>query len=81
MQQIKTDIRAFLDKDLGIDVDDLDDDSPLFSSGRIDSMSLIELFAFIESDLGVPVGLSDLSMENFDSIQAIAGYVAQRREG
>lgn len=77
--QIKTDIRSFLDQDLGLDVEDLADDAPLFSSGRIDSMSLIELFAFIESDLGVPVGLADLSMEHFDSIEAIAGYVTSRR--
>jgi acyl carrier protein len=79
IEQTKIEIRRFLGQDLGLDVGDLADDAALFSSGRVDSMSLIELFAFIESDLGVPVGLSDLSMDNFDSIEAIAGYVVERR--
>ena len=61
-------IMEYLRSDLAIEVDDLDGETPLFSSGIIDSFALISLMTFIESEGGVRIAPSDVNLANFDSI-------------
>ncbi|MEM1126997.1 MAG: acyl carrier protein [Bacteroidota bacterium] len=55
-------------------------DENLLLSGRLDSIGVISLVAFIESDLGVTVPPEDVIIDHFISIEAMVAYLAQRED-
>jgi acyl carrier protein len=54
---------------------DLGDDDSLFERGIIDSSGVLDLVAFIEERFAIQVRDSDLSAENFDSIQTLTTFI------
>jgi acyl carrier protein len=54
------------------------DEDSLMDSGAIDSLRLMDLVMRLEALYGITVNQDDLIPENFDSIEGIARYVAQR---
>lgn len=73
-------ILQFMGEELGIETAALSTDSPLFSSGVIDSFSLVTLLAHIEQTCGFQISPADVNLDNFDSIDRIISYV-QRAVG
>lgn len=65
---------SFMRSELGIDTD-IDAETELFSSGLLDSVSMVNLIGFIEEKARVTVQPADVTLENFDSIQRIVDYV------
>jgi acyl carrier protein len=59
----------------------LDDKDPLLESGVIDSLGVLDLVAFIETEFKVTVDDEELTPENFQSIARIAAYVEKKRNG
>ncbi|PYT13658.1 MAG: acyl carrier protein [Acidobacteria bacterium] len=53
-------------------------ETDLFESGALDSMGFVELLAQIEREFGVQVALGEIEMDNFRSIDRIAGFIAAR---
>jgi len=49
----------------------LKDDEPLFESGIIDSLGLIKLIAFIEENFNVSIDMSEIMIENFNTLNDI----------
>ena len=68
--------RLFAER-LNLDVPSAETD--LFESGALDSMGFVELLAQLEGEFGIDVALGDISMDNFRSIERIAGFVEARR--
>ncbi len=66
----------FVEGKLGVDVADVDEDTPLFSSGRIDSASMVDLIVFVESEGNVKFGPDDITLDHLDSIGSILRFVA-----
>lgn len=60
--------------------DDLDDETDLIERGLIDSRSMLELIAFIESQ-GLVLDIDDMLSENFESVSAVAELVRRKRSG
>ena len=58
----------------------LDDNDSLLGSGIIDSMGVMEVIAFIETEFGVDVDDEEVTEENLGSIRAISRYVVTRTE-
>jgi acyl carrier protein len=58
----------------------LDDNDSLLGSGIIDSMGVMEVIAFIETEFGVDVDDEEVTEENLGSIRAISRYVVARTE-
>lgn len=50
---------------------DLSDDTPLLSSGLVDSLDLEQLLWFIEDEFGVELAEADLTAENFETVTRI----------
>lgn len=50
----------------------------LLERGIVDSMGVMELVAFIESEFGVTVGDDDVTEQNLGTLQAIGQFVASR---
>lgn len=54
------------------------DDASLLDAGIIDSTGTLELIAFLEGELGVPVEDHEITAENLDSVDRIASFVARK---
>jgi len=65
--------------DLGVGTDSLTDDTPLFSSGLIDSFSLVMLMSFLESEGKFRINPVDVSLENMDSVERILNFSKRMR--
>ena len=53
----------------------LQDDDPLFGSGVIDSIGVMELIGFLQSEFGCTVAEDEITERNLGSIGAIARFV------
>lgn len=60
------------------DPDQLTETTPLIDSGIIDSLGIMSLLGFLESDFSVEVSGDDLIPENFSSIATITGLISQK---
>lgn len=55
---------------------ELDAETPLFSSGALDSVAMMTLIAFVEETAGIQVRAEDVTLENFDTASRIARFAA-----
>lgn len=60
--------------------DGMADDTPLISSGRLDSFNLLRLVLWVEDEIGQPVDATriDLAAE-WDTVDQIVAFVARHR--
>jgi acyl carrier protein len=72
-------LSSFIRESLNIGATPLTDDTCLFSSGLVDSISMVELVMYIETESGVKLSLSDITVENLDSVGAILRLIELRR--
>jgi acyl carrier protein len=70
-------LRDFLRNKLRVDDSQVRKDSPLFSTGLIDSFALVTLLAYIEKAVGVRIAPTDVTLDNFDSIERILEFTAR----
>lgn len=54
------------------------DDTPLVTSGIVDSAGVLELVEFLESRFGIRITDQDVSLRNCNTLQALAALVAAR---
>lgn len=74
-------ISNYVTQELLSDRDDvtITPDENLLLSGLIDSIGIMSLILFIETDLGVTVPPQDVTIDNFLSINAIDAYLERQR--
>jgi acyl carrier protein len=65
---------TFLEDDLGIDIQDIDADTPLFSSQLVDSFALVTLMMFVEREAGIRIAPADVSLDNMDTIGRMLAF-------
>jgi acyl carrier protein len=73
---IKETVRNFILS--SINIPNLKDDDDLFESGIVNSLFAVELMTFIEKTFAVEVGMDDLDIENFKSLNATTAFVMQK---
>jgi acyl carrier protein len=56
----------------------LKDDTPLRSSGILDSMATLRLVSFVEQEFGIEVEAHEAGVENFDRVEDIAAFVGRK---
>jgi acyl carrier protein len=59
-------------------VDDFSDDDSFLGTGLIDSLGIVQLVSFVESQYGMKVPDTDLVPSNFDSVANLTAYVERR---
>jgi acyl carrier protein len=69
----------FLEHHLGVDTTTVDEDTALFSSGIIDSVSMVDLIVFVEAEGKVKLSPDDITLDHWDSIGNILNFVAGRQ--
>jgi acyl carrier protein len=58
----------------------LNDDTPLQTSGILDSTAMLRLVNFVEERYGIEVRAHETGVDNFDSIDGIAAFVESKRD-
>lgn len=80
---MKTVLRRYITEELLNDSGELvlDDGDNLLGTGLLDSVAMISLVLFIETEFSIPVPPEDVTIENFLSIDTIASYLTKRTVG
>jgi len=73
---IKETLRGFLLSSIALA--DLADDDDLFASGIVNSLFAVQLMTFIEKTFAIEVGMDDLDIENFKSLDATTAFVLRK---
>ncbi len=77
---VKTRLREFVQKTFYLsDPTSFDDTTSFLDRGIIDSTGVLELVTFVEGEYGLAVADEDMVPANFDSIAALAAFVARKR--
>ena len=76
---VKEAVRRFILS--SINIESLNDDDHLFESGFANSLFAVQLMTFIEKTFAIDVGMEDLDIENFKSVNAAAAFVAKKHGG
>lgn len=76
MDENKAKIIAFLSK--FFHNPDLQDDANIFLLGFVNSLLAIQLVTFIEGEFDIMIENEDLDLENFSSINSIAGLIERK---
>ena len=81
MDMVKHAIRQFIlcTHLRGESPESLRDDTPLQTSGILDSLATVGLIAFLEKEFHVELDVHDTSIEQFDSIDAVAATVKRKQ--
>ena len=58
----------------------LHDDTPLRTSGILDSMATLKLVSFVEEQFGIEVEAHEAGVDNFDRVDDIVAFV-ERKQG
>lgn len=83
MDGLKQTIRTYILSEFlpGESESNLQDDTPLRTSGILDSMSTLNLVTFLEQTYGITIDAHETGVDNFDRIEAIAALVASKQAG
>ncbi len=82
MSEIIEEIRNYLESRTGRqDLRTMELNESLLETGIIDSMVMVGLTAFIEEKYGFRVDEDDMVPENFETLEAIANYIARNTAG
>ena len=58
--------------------DQVGDDDPLLDSGIVDSMGILQLVSFLESEFGIDVDDDQIVPDNFETMNSIAAFVSTK---
>lgn len=64
---------------LGTGIESVGHDEDLLAQDIIDSLGIVELVKFLESQYGISVSDDDLLPENFQSVNSVVAFVEARR--
>jgi len=73
---IKATVKHFISSSSNIT--NMDDDDNLFESGIVNSLFAVQLMTFIEKTFAIEVGMEDLDIENFKSLNATTAFVLKK---
>jgi acyl carrier protein len=58
-----------------------ENDDSFLQEGIIDSVGVLELVLFVEETFGVNVNDQEITPDNFDSVNKLAGYIRSKVDG
>ena len=83
MQDVKDRLRQFIVATYlpGESPANLRDDTPLLTTGVLDSLATLGVVSFVEKEYGIELEAHETGIDNFDRIQDIAALVERKRNG
>ena len=70
---------TFLETEVVLDGTPIDRNTDLLLSGAVDSLGVIRVTQWVEDYSGSPVDPGDVTLENFQSVAAIIGFIESGR--
>lgn len=70
----------YLESSFGLEIADIEDDTPLFSAGLLDSFSVADLLVFLEDTGNFLIEPEEIVPENLDSVGQIIAFAASKTE-
>ena len=82
MDDIKNSLRTYILNEClpGESAATLKDDTPLRTSGILDSIATLNLVTFLEQSFGVTIDAHETGIEHFDRIEDIAELVVRKKK-
>lgn len=79
--KIKEQIREYILSEFlpGESASNLKDETPLRTSGVLDSMATLQLVTYVENQFGIEVEAHEAGIQNFDHIGDIASFVLRKK--
>ena len=71
-------VLAYLEQNFGIDVSQVQNETPLFTSGLLDSFSVGDLLLFLEEQGKFAIEADEIVPENLDSVARIVAFTARK---
>lgn len=62
-------------------VDSIGDDDPLLDSGIIDSMGILQLVSYLESEFDIEVDDEEILPDHFETLTSITAFVSTKLTG
>ncbi len=81
MHEVEEEVRQFIQKAFRAQValTPVEDDTPLFSSGIIDSFGVLELISFLDDTFEIEIDTTQYDLRAFDTVCKIGALVAKLR--
>ncbi|GAF03284.1 D-alanine-poly(phosphoribitol) ligase subunit 2 [Saccharicrinis fermentans DSM 9555 = JCM 21142] len=76
---MKEEIRNFIAETTFCDPTSISDETLIFDEGIFDSMGLLGLISFLESEYNITAEDTELQEENFGSVERIAAYIEKKK--
>ena len=76
---VVAEVVGFLRTKLRIDTGGVGRDTPLVSTGLVDSVALVRLASFLEQRFGLRIPDRDVTVEHFDTLALILAYLYRRQ--
>jgi acyl carrier protein len=74
---VRDELYTFLRDHLSVDTTTVTDDTPLVTSGILDSGALVELIMFLHEAFGLKIEFGDVTIGNFDTIDRVVAFVSR----
>ncbi|MBK6962597.1 MAG: acyl carrier protein [Bacteroidales bacterium] len=78
MAVVKDQLKKFIVETSFVPADKVKDDTLIFIEGIFDSMGFLSLINFIEENFKIKAADSELLEGNFESVNAIAGFIDRK---
>ena len=77
--EVEQEIRRYIIENILFeDADNLDENISFQESGILDSMGFLELITFIEAKYDIKIQDTELTPENFDTLQKMSSFVEKK---
>lgn len=77
MTDRRIEILTKLRKSLRLD-STFDEQTPLFSTGLIDSLNVFDVVCIVEEVIGMEIPVEDVTLDNFDTVERLLFYLDQQ---
>lgn len=78
VEEIQAGLQTYICQDLGVNISDLDPETPLANAG-IDSMALLRILLFVEERFGVYLPDEALTVENIYNLSSLSAVIANHK--
>ncbi len=81
--EIESKIKAFIAANLLFSPDGFPyaDEASFLQEGIVDSMGVMELVAFVQSEFAIPVEQAEVTPGHFDSVAQLADFIRKKQNG
>jgi acyl carrier protein len=75
---IKEKVKSYIIESVHAEKEKINNDTLVFKEGYFDSMGFITMISFLEEEFDIKTVDEDLIEENFESINAITGFISRK---